>query len=916
MVPGVAEGGTVQAGFLPAAYQPSAVSLGTLGPILPVNDELAKIELFFDEVRQRWARNAELVVARDFFVLWQDLQQPRPFRLDDDAAITLCGRVLDLVEDTGRIAFCTWDTQEMCPTLMIEGRTAVQRVLLWIQDGEPCLDEQPPTFVEDTEVTYGERLEVIYDILDHLRRNGHHDNARRLRGQVFRDALEAVACHHEPRIVRVMRQLRSESRDRLVERALTEYAIDEGSRQLELPLAGSFARPPQEQTPPAPAAPLPEAADPAPSDSGGTFSIPLRTPQEAALDLELLEKCCQVRADHRRLFVLHLGNAEVIERFPDGDLTLKVPLAEQTSVFHEGDTLNIIRHGNLTPIGELRIDLLEDSLFYGRLSWSEPGMPYPLDEYLCAMLRRGPEEFIASAVSAVAAEARQPDAALSGSLRCLLGLRETAFDGRPGPAPAHFDASQARAFASAVRESNALVFVQGPPGTGKTCVLEQVVRTLCSRGRRLLITAPSNTAVDNLCRRLAELPVLRTGYSREAVASDVARMFWHEDEGARQRLAVRRQASGSLVYAGTPIGLLRSDLVRWECEANGPFDALVYDEAGMARADEMILCLSLADRAVCFGDPMQLPPHPLEPALLDDLAERAGARLPSQWLLVTRSSLQWLTENRGFPLLLLNQSYRCQNPRLMRFASTLFYDARVRANTQAEYFALPFRERQRRFPAATLRLYRTSLLPPAVRSERLVLEGKRPGLENRLEAALAVRLVLDYLTRYPAREITVISPYRRQVRLVRSGLTLAAVRAALGPQAPDEEQWDAFLKSRIATVDSFQGGESDVVIITYVRSNSGSGIGFVGDPNRVNVTHTRARREMVVIGDSDCLAAQCRGGIFRRMVRAFERDGDVVTVTPAMAAALPTLPDARAASPGSPRLSASETDSAIALIEE
>jgi superfamily I DNA and/or RNA helicase len=304
---------------------------------------------------------------------------------------------------------------------------------------------------------------------------------------------------------------------------------------------------------------------------------------------------------------------------------------------------------------------------------------------------------------------------------------------------------------------------------------------------------------------------------------------------------------------------------------------------------------------------MQLPPHPLEPALLDELADRAGARLPSHWRLVTHSGLQWLTENRGFPLLLLNQSYRCQNPRLMRFASTLFYDARVRANDQAEYFALPFAERQRRFPPRTLRLYRTSLLPAELRAERLVLEGKRPGLENRLEAALAVHLVLDYLQRYPWQEVSVISPYRRQVRLIRSALSLDAVRAVLGAAAPDEAQWTAFLHSRIATVDSFQGGESDVVIITYVRSNAGTGIGFVSDPNRVNVTHTRARREMVVIADSDGLVKQCRDELFRRMVRAFTRDGDVVTVTEAMAARLPSLPaDVPTRAPG--REAAGETE--------
>lgn len=854
-----------------------------------MTDELAKIELFFDEVRQRWPRQAELAMSREFFLLWQDLQQPRPFRLADGAAVCLRGITLDLVDDTQRTAFCTWDAEEMCPVLIVEGQSAIQRVLLIIQEGEATVDEQPPVFLEDTEVTYGERLEVIYDILDHLRRTGHWADTRGLRGQGFRAAVEAVACHHPPRVVRVMRQLRSESRNRLLDRALAEFAIDEVSQQLELPLDGSFARPAVD-SPPAPV--VPAAAGPAlhPDDAGGTFSVPLRTPREAMLDLELLEQCCQLRADHRRLFVLRLGQAEILERSSDGDLTLKVPLQDDEAIVREGDVLNVIRHGNLTPIGELRVDLMDTAVIYGRLSWADGGLQYPVDEYLCALMRRGPDEFIAAGVSGIAALCRQPGTVPSRSLRCMLGLESTGFDGRPGPAPAHFDSSQARAFAAAVREANPLVLVQGPPGTGKTCVLEQVLRELCSRGRRLLITAPSNTAVDNLCRRLSELPVLRTGYSREAVAPDVAEAFWHDDEAARVRQEQRRHATGSLILAGTPIGLLRSEEVRRECEADGPFDALVFDEAGMARADEMLLCISLAQRAVCFGDPMQLPPHPLEPALLTELGERAGARLPSHWRLVTHSGLQWLTENRGFPLLLLNQSYRCQNPRLMRFASTLFYDARVRANDQAEYFALPFGERQRRFPPSTLRLYRTSALPAPVRAERLVIEGKRPGLENRLEAALAVQLVLDSLRRFPLREITVISPYRRQVRLIRSALTLDLVRSVLGEAAPDEPTWTAFLRSRIATVDSFQGGESDMVIITYVRSNAGSGIGFICDPNRVNVTHTRARREMLVIADSDGLVRQSRGDIFRRMVRAFERDGDVVTVTAAMAARLPEIP--------------------------
>lgn len=70
---------------------------------------------------------------------------------------------------------------------------------------------------------------------------------------------------------------------------------------------------------------------------------------------------------------------------------------------------------------------------------------------------------------------------------------------------------------------------------------------------------------------------------------------------------------------------------------------------------------------------------------------------------------------------------------------------------------------------------------------------------------------------------------------------------------PASRQWEEFLDSRIATVDSFQGSESDAVIISYVRSNENHVIGFSDNPNRINVAHTRCRRELYVVGDLECL---------------------------------------------------------------
>ena len=52
------------------------------------------------------------------------------------------------------------------------------------------------------------------------------------------------------------------------------------------------------------------------------------------------------------------------------------------------------------------------------------------------------------------------------------------------------------------------------------------------------------------------------------------------------------------------------------------------------------------------------------------------------------------------------------------------------------------------------------------------------------------------------------------------------------------------------------------------------------NPNRVNVAHTRARREMVVIGDLEYLKKHARGDLFVRMERAFRRDGRIIEVSP------------------------------------
>jgi ATP-dependent RNA/DNA helicase IGHMBP2 len=128
-------------------------------------------------------------------------------------------------------------------------------------------------------------------------------------------------------------------------------------------------------------------------------------------------------------------------------------------------------------------------------------------------------------------------------------------------------------------------------------------------------------------------------------------------------------------------------------------------------------------------------------------------------------------------------------------------------------------------------------------------KAEGPALSNPEEAAFLFRhltmLVTGLSTHNPAGPfptIAIISPYRHQVNLLQE---LFLHSPALQPHA-----------GRIAvnTIDSFQGQERDIVYISMTRSNSDNRIGFLSEIRRMNVAMTRARKKLVVIGDSATLS--------------------------------------------------------------
>jgi superfamily I DNA and/or RNA helicase len=101
----------------------------------------------------------------------------------------------------------------------------------------------------------------------------------------------------------------------------------------------------------------------------------------------------------------------------------------------------------------------------------------------------------------------------------------------------------------------------------------------------------------------------------------------------------------------------------------------------------------------------------------------------------------------------------------------------------------------------------------------------------------------------------VIAPYSAQVRRLREMLPLPGLE--------------------IDSVDGFQGREKEAVVVSLVRSNREGEIGFLADVRRTNVALTRARRKLLVVGDSATLAVL---PFYRRLFEYFESIGAYHTV--------------------------------------
>jgi hypothetical protein len=380
------------------------------------------------------------------------------------------------------------------------------------------------------------------------------------------------------------------------------------------------------------------------------------------------------------------------------------------------------------------------------------------------------------------------------------------------------------------------VFIQGPPGTGKTTVIVEAVkrRLAADPDERILVTSHSNLAVDNALERLAGTPGMRAVRVARAERVHPAVDRFRCDDEDDPRLM---EANCYFATCATAATSAITDM---------NFDVVILDEANKARADESLPALRLGSALALVGDHKQLPP------VEDDSLYGIVETDPFLEELVNTSLFEMAWDG-GLPAearCLLTIQHR-MHPQISAYISRASYEGQLEDAPEVQAYEFVTRKP---LPVA-LHFVDTD----GMRGSR---ERRGPGgaLRNETEVRVAAHVVRLLDERCP-RELSmaVIAMYAEQVERLRQALGRRKFKRSV----------------KIDTVDSFEGREEDLVVISLVRSNERGRIGFLRVPNRLNVAVSRARRLVACIGD----AATLRSGeesMYGVLVEAARESGGYV----------------------------------------
>jgi DNA replication ATP-dependent helicase Dna2 len=361
--------------------------------------------------------------------------------------------------------------------------------------------------------------------------------------------------------------------------------------------------------------------------------------------------------------------------------------------------------------------------------------------------------------------------------------------------------------------------IQGPPGTGKTETISQIAKLLVDEGKRVFVTGPTHTSINNCLSAISTKVNDATKLVKIGEKYQAAEILNIENITRKTRLPLQTYNDGSqfskegIIIGGTPYSMCypaSKRLDKWE------FDVALIDEAAQMSIPLAISIMSKADKFIFVGDHKQLAPIIPSGSNNSMFSGSIFSRLIG--LYPTDSSF-------------LKTSYRL-NEDLIRIPNKLFYDNQLESVVSLKAESKEFNSD---IHSDILNHKDSKIL---YLHKVFDSQGRSP-----YEAGLVSELVQELIkNNINIKDIGVLTPYRAQVREIKKAIS----------QKINNSNSDLFQTLFVDTVDRMQGQERDYIIYSMSNSHpleSKRRLDFFYNPNRLNVAITRAIKKCIVIAN-------------------------------------------------------------------
>ncbi|UYP00452.1 IGHMBP2 family helicase [Oceanotoga sp. DSM 15011] len=431
-----------------------------------------------------------------------------------------------------------------------------------------------------------------------------------------------------------------------------------------------------------------------------------------------------------------------------------------------------------------------------------------------------------------------------------------------------------------------LYILHGPPGTGKTRTIIEIIKQEAKKGKKVLATAESNIAADNIAERLNDqFKITRLGHPARTSKKIKEKTIYNQLEMSetyknakkmREEMeyyiqirnkykkptpSLRRgmhdediikHAKNNKNFRGISSKVLKSmsnwikeneliedlyknikymeefamkniieeaDIIVTTNSGAGSeylekikFDVNVIDEASQAKEPSCLIPLIKSEKVILTGDHKQLPPTIISKEAKDILEKTLFERLIKKY--PDYSSI-------------LRIQYR-MNKKIIEFSNENFYNGKLKTSELIKNIKVKNNSNNIISMPENVLIF--------INSENEETEKQKFGSNSKYniyEINIINEIINELLKYHDEKEIGIITPYYDQVDIL------------------SEKYKNSNLE--INTVDGFQGREKNIIIISMVRSNKDNQIGFLKDHRRLNVSLTRSRKKLIIIGDTNTL---------------------------------------------------------------